>query len=425
MKSKTYFGEYSLSHWLNLILKRNIILPSYQRSFVWNHEDVEKLVNSFKTGQFIQPVTIARMKSVDGGINLILDGQQRLTSILLLALGYFPQKEKFKDVTLTAIDDDSSESDSMLSNEIIDWTFEILFKKDKTQNSLAEIKHRITSDDRYELLKFKNSDLLMKGSDLTEFLNKTFLGFSYIVPDSADKETEQYFFSTLFRNMNYLGKKLSPLESRKSLYYLNEKYKNYFEGRLTDGSEALGGLKIMDSSASKDIDFLRYLSTLSQYDETSTKASKIMVGYSSYSSRENYYADYVAYILKLEQDNRSDKFNKFSMSATFGDEEWEPRFARLKLTIENLKKKMNLDPRNANSFRSWIDADYWLFGLIYWIVFKDKQIDLSIDWTPKINEEIKKKKKNPNDSYVKTPNMLGHLRNRIERSIELIKKYAL
>lgn len=425
MKSKTYFGEYSLSHWLNLIIRRNIVLPSYQRSFVWDHEDIEKLVDSFKTGQFIQPVTIARMKSLDGGLNLILDGQQRLTSILLLALGYFPQKDKFKDISLTASEDDSAESDSMVTNDIIDWTFELLFKKDSNQNSLVEIKNRISSDDRYESLRFKNSDLLMTGSNLDEFLNKTFLGFSYIVPESADKETEQYFFSTLFRNMNYLGKKLSPLESRKSLYYLNEKYKNYFEGRLADGSEALGGLKIMDSGASKDIDFLRYLSTLSQYDEKSTKSSKIMVGYSSYSSRENYYADYVAYILKLEQDDRADKFNKFSMSDTFGDNQWEPRYARLKQTIESLKDKMNLDTKNGSSFRSWIDADYWLFGLIYWIVFKDKQIDLSIDWSLKINAEIKKKRKNPNDSYAKTPNMLGHLRNRIQRSIELIQKYTL
>lgn len=425
MESKTYFGEYSLWHWLQLMLKRNIILPDYQRSFVWNHQDIERLIHSFKTGQFIQPVTIARINSIDNGINIILDGQQRLTSILLLALGYFPKKERFKEDMMSAIEDDSVEHDeTMVSNDIIDWTFERLLKKEIEQNSLLEIKHRIAIDDNYEILNFKNPDYLMSGEILKKFLENTFLGFSYIVPEEANKDIEQKFFSTLFRNMNYLGQKLSSLESRKSLYYLNEKYKNYFEGRLSDGSEALGGLKIMENVSPRKIDFVRYLSILSQYDER-TKAKKIMLGYSAYSSRENFYVDYVSHILGLEQEERTKKFDGFEMSTTFGEEGWEPRFARLKQTIEALKDKMNLDPKYPQAFRSWIDADYWLFGLIYWIVFKDKNIDTETNWTNKINSAIRDKKKNANDSYVKSPNMLGHLRDRIEQSLELIQKHTL
>ena len=46
MESKVYYGEYTLEHWMNLILKKNIILPDYQRLFVWDKEKTEKLIES-------------------------------------------------------------------------------------------------------------------------------------------------------------------------------------------------------------------------------------------------------------------------------------------------------------------------------------------------------------------------------------------
>ena len=35
MKNKVYYGEYSLKYWIELILKQNIILPEYQRTFLY------------------------------------------------------------------------------------------------------------------------------------------------------------------------------------------------------------------------------------------------------------------------------------------------------------------------------------------------------------------------------------------------------
>lgn len=40
------------------------------------------------------------------------------------------------------------------------------------------------------------------------------------------------FFSYLFRNMNYLGKKLSVIESRRSLYFMSDKFKDYLDMAL-------------------------------------------------------------------------------------------------------------------------------------------------------------------------------------------------
>ena len=98
IKSRTYYGEYTLKHWINLLLKKNIILPDYQRSFVWDERDLKRLIKSIKEGQFIQPVTIALYKENEDSKNLLLDGQQRLTSVLLSFIGYFPNKSKFDEV---------------------------------------------------------------------------------------------------------------------------------------------------------------------------------------------------------------------------------------------------------------------------------------------------------------------------------------
>lgn len=77
-----------------------------------------------------------------------------------------------------------------------------------------------------------------------------------------------------------------------------------------------------------------------------------------------------------------------------------------------------------------IDADYWLFGLIYIIIFKGKNI--SADKLDELQEKIKgrieakkyESEKN-NNSYSKSPNRLGNLRERLGESIDIYKKYAV
>lgn len=47
MNSRTYYGEYSLKHWLPLMLSGDIVLPDCQRSFVWEGPDMKRLIKSF------------------------------------------------------------------------------------------------------------------------------------------------------------------------------------------------------------------------------------------------------------------------------------------------------------------------------------------------------------------------------------------
>ena len=112
MNKKTFYGEYTLLHWIELILTKNIVLPEYQRSFVWKKEQVENFLKKLKNGTFVPPVIIG---SLDRGVhneNIILDGQQRLTSILLGYLGVYPKEDSFRmtDNPLYSSDSDAGDA---------------------------------------------------------------------------------------------------------------------------------------------------------------------------------------------------------------------------------------------------------------------------------------------------------------------------
>ena len=413
MDSRIYYGEYSLKHWIQMLLSKNIVLPEYQRSFVWEEKDVKRLIKSIQEGQFVQPVTIALYRTEESmsGQNYIIDGQQRLSSLLLAYLGFMPNKSKFDKPDKLASDEDdaSDETRDATSEGPIKWRFSELFNgRDDTVDGIIK---RLACDSRYSKLGITLPD---------DFFKKSFLGYSYIVPATADSNEIQRGFSQLFRDINFFGKKLSALESRRSLYYLNKALLPFFEGQVADQDDVLCGIRLFDKMQPIKIDFVRYLSILSQYKITHN-TEKVLLGYSASSSRESFYADYVSYLMGLEQEDREKKFDTFDFEKTFPNQCWQERYQRLKESIEKLKPLFRLNSHDA--FTSWIDADYWLFGLIYYIVFEDKVLkeDLTgIETT--IHAEIDTKK--GSEYYSKSPNRLGHLRERLGRSIIIVGDYV-
>lgn len=415
INKRVYYGEYTLKHWVELMLTKNVTLPKYQRHFVWEESDVRRLMDSLKSGQFVMPVTIAHYNDSVTSKNLILDGQQRLTSILLAYLERMPIKDKF-----IATEDDLAMGDDSKEEELgtpMEWTFKKMLGSKSQENMLPFVTERLRKDDRYCEMKID-----FEGKK-EEFYENTYLGFSFIIPENSNPTDTLNYFSTLFRHMNYFGKKLSALESRRSLYFMNLEYKDYFEGMLENGNDVLCGIRLLENKIPKKIDFVRYLSMLSQY-LFSQNENKVMVGYSAYSSRESYFADYVAYLANLEQDDRPHKFDGFKMAETFPKNEWKARFETVRAFIEKHKDKLGLDDK-ANAFTSWIDTDYWLFGLLYFVVFEGKKITKDSELIDKLKTEIKiKRNLSPDDDYSKNPNRLGNLRDRLKKSLEIYKKYA-
>lgn len=393
MRNRVYYGEYSLKHWIELILKKNIILPEYQRYFVWRENKVKTLIETFKNKLFVPPITIGAFKNAGTEQNLILDGQQRLTSILLAYLGLFPDEATFKkaEADFTNDNDDEDEDKVELDN-VFEWTFDKLTEKGKNKESiLANI-----IDGNYKIIDF--------GID-NEFLKSTFLGFSYLVPYVSDERIQQKYYSSVFRNINIQGQALLPQESRASLYYLDENLAQFFD------PDFCKDIKIKNSGNETKLDFVRYLSLLSQYHKDSNPG-RIARGYKPI--MEKYYEKFIYSV--AEEDSDTHTFARFSV--VFPDKNYVVRYEKLKQSIVSLGI-------NNHQFISIIDLDIFFFGLIYVIAFRNKEID-----TTKINElKIKLERKIEqlkNDlSHKRAPGALKYLRLRIESSIAIYNRFTI
>jgi hypothetical protein BACCOPRO_01637 len=375
--SKNFYGEYSLEQWIKLILTKEIILPDYQRAFVWSEEDVEELIISLKDGLFVPPITIG---NYDGKTNYILDGQQRLSAILIAYLGLFPKKDMFKfsmsEYQGTANDDIAEEDEDIMP---LEWQFNYFTKAGQDKQSILE---KIEKD-KY---KTKNYDLDRN------FWKDSYIGFSLIIPISNEMEEQQKLYSSVFRNINIKGKSLTQLESRKSLYFLKEDFDKWFSPQFANN------ITINNSP----IDFVRYLALLSQYKKnksTDTLAqnykTKMETYYESYILAEVYKQDRTMFTPLLSNDNKD-------------------RYDRLEAFL-----KADGFPKG---FTSIIDADVYLFGAIYFIIVKNRNVSTTENLLSQINEQIVSFKKEPKHS--KSPSAILALRTRIQKSIEIYKGYV-
>jgi len=389
MDNRVYYGQYSLKHWLDLILKQNIILPAYQRFFVWDEEKVRTLIKAFKNKQFVPPITIGAFNINNATQNLILDGQQRLTTILLAYLGLFPDKDLFKGIVdrLANENDDDIDNDGQFDNILL-WNFKNLTEKG---NNKAAILERITPGN-YKVIDFAIDE---------SFLKKTFLGFSYLVPQNDDQHVQQKYYSSVFRSINIAGQRLFPQESRASLYFLKDGLRDFFDPAF------MKRITIKNYSTESTVDFLRFLALLSQYYKDEN-ANQVAAGFKS--RMEDYYEEY---IYSVAGEELSNKFKPFA--EVFPDDNFQPRFERLAQTIIEL----NI----PTQFTSIIEMDTYLFGLIYAIIFENRSIDIPrrAELVADIDAKIAEFKSV--DAHKKAPSALKYLRNRITSSIEIYNNY--
>lgn len=377
--SRNFYGEYSLEQWIKLILTKEIILPDYQRAFVWSEEDVEELIISLKDGLFVPPITIG---NYDGKTNYILDGQQRLSAILIAYLGLFPKKDMFK-LSMLEYQDTANDNDDIAEEDEdimpLEWQFNYFTKAGQDKQSILE---KIEKD-KY---KTKNYDLDRN------FWKDSYIGFSLIIPISNEMEEQQKLYSSVFRNINIKGKSLTQLESRKSLYFLKEGFDKWFSPQFANGV----------TINSSPIDFVRYLSLLSQYKkngETGRLAqnykTKMETYYESYILAEVYKQDRTMFTPLLSNDNkdRYDRLEEFLKADCFSE-----------------------------GFTSIIDADVYLFGAIYYTIVRNKKVSITEVLQSEIQEKIQEFK--GDRLHYKSPAALKYLRSRIQSSIDIYRRYA-
>ena len=392
MGNRVYYGEYSLKHWLELMLKKNIVLPEYQRYFVWDENRVKTLIETFKRNQFVPPITIGAYTI--GGVvqNLIIDGQQRLTSLLLACLKIFPDKAKYAKL----IDSFANENDDIVENEdvgydnVLEWRFSTLTEKGST---IEDIRQNI-KEGNYKQLEMELTE---------EFLKTHYLGFCYLVPDTTTNNSQKKFYSSVFRNINIQGEPLQPVESRQSLYFLDETLKGFFEPDF--GKEVL--LDAKQYGGVGRMDFVRYMSLLTQYHITQRYSS---VAYGYRFKMEKYYEEY---IYSVVGETPSEKFGNFE--DIFPHKNYNAEINRLNTYIDQLGLK--------RIYSSIINMDMFFMGLIYYVVIQKKELNITDveDYKRQIQLKIDGYK---NDKYhSKNPAALKYLKMRMENSINFYRRY--
>ena len=140
MDKKVYYGEYTLKYWIELLLKKDLELPPYQRSFVWTEEQVKGFIKGIAEDGFVPPVTIGVCNFNGSNHNLILDGQQRLSSLLLAYFKAYPKKDAFRRGVddLDLADGAAEEEADEPAVEYINWSLRMLADKGPVEQDVRD-----------------------------------------------------------------------------------------------------------------------------------------------------------------------------------------------------------------------------------------------------------------------------------------------
>ena len=91
----TYYGaDYPIDSLINRLRDGSISVPQFQRGYIWDHEQASKFIESILLGLPIPNIFLA--KDNKRGNLIIIDGQQRLKSLLYFYDGQFPDGKEFK-----------------------------------------------------------------------------------------------------------------------------------------------------------------------------------------------------------------------------------------------------------------------------------------------------------------------------------------
>ncbi|WP_300900158.1 DUF262 domain-containing protein, partial [Helicobacter rodentium] len=337
-KHITYMGAYSLKTWIRKILEKEIELPPYQRDFEWELKNGEDLKESLEKGYYIPPITLAKYN----GITYLLDGQQRLTSIICLYLGVWPKNEI----------DIQDEDEEKFSSK---FTFKILqdLKSDDVKNLLKK------PDDFQEILG-KKAEYLEKQELKIKDIESIFLPYCSIVPNFNKKENkeEKDFFAETFRRINTSGKALTDRELRRTTFWLYESIeKDIYTKGIKEFEEELKKIKTFQDNN----DFLAYLAIICDFEK---RYDGTMRGYDRVKKFDRYIVDFLLCCGKEEYNNIWTRENIEYIKNN------QERFEEGKIYFLDFFNKKSKSKENNITYQ-----DMYLFSFAYYIYFTEEEIN--------------------------------------------------
>lgn len=208
----------------------------------------------------------------------------------------------------------------------------------------------------------------------------------------------------MFRDINVQGVQLIDIESRRSLYFLNEKFEGFFEPAF------MSDYYVNRVGEKQRLDFTRYLCLLSAFKKLND-VNKVARGFSGKKIEE-----YIEmYIYSVVGNDNEDIFGSFSV--IFRDGDFAGDIQRLKDTLDDL----NL----PTEYPSIINMDMYFFGLIYHVLLCHHQID--VFRRRQLRDRIERKIAELKDigNHVQTPAQFQYMRMRLIRSIDIYESFVL
>lgn len=413
----TCYGEYSLESWVKMILNGSLTLPEFQRGLAWSVEKGAQLVLILLGHGFVPPIVIGTSTNEVGHqVNYVLDGQQRLTSLLLFFLGYWPQDcRKGSSLDGVAVESDDVATIEGDDSEAVggEWTFAKIQEEYNKVGSIEDLRKKLATDQNYVAI-----EKILKASKYEEFRQKlpdleglsekfcsAYLGFSFIKGMTGNRENEMAAYSQIFRSINSTSTPLTPMESREALNWLNPEVKELlsppFAKKIRLGVQRL--------------DWVRDLALCSQAAQLGKqqKPSKINMNMlaKGYSGKLESYIE--QYVRKMSDKIPSADFLPFE--SAFVD--------RLPAFFEDMEYVLgNFQEGDGYNFKSYLVADIYFFGLIYWEIFNGKRINVS-----RVNSLVIELEncidKNKNQLAYNKNNKLTFLRVRMEKSLLIYSKF--
>jgi len=372
----TFMGSYTANRWIEMILSGEIELPEYQRSFSWDWEENGKLFyDTLRNYGYIPPITIGQYNKK----LYLIDGQQRLTTLLCLKHKIWPIKEDSQKKTA-----DIEEEEEFFAK----FDFREIQEIIKTKNQNIDWKQELIGKKRVEDI----SSLKLETLNFDDI----HIPYNYITwAKGVSPKKQAEFYAKTFKTINTGGKALIRREIREAIYWfytgIKEKVNNKeFESKIKINNEPL--------------DFIEYLSLALSSQDYAFKGRRY--ARDNKDKLEQYIIDFIEYL------TQSDKHLGI----------WAKEMKECITPKNYMLFRKEFDKLDVTVFSSLIDADYYLLGLIYHVYNGSKIDDIKIDKLKfDLNSKIDETKSNKETSHVRQRNAKKYIQQRLETSKKIWK----
>lgn len=402
----TYMGSYSLNTWIKKILKGNIIIPDFQRNFAWDEEQIKNLASSINNGFFIPPIILGKMEDKI----YLLDGQQRLTSLLLIYL----KRSKPED----------------------NFNFSSFVKKIENEEEIkiSDLdKLRSAWDSKWpSATKKEERDLDLSPSSTDSLLYHSFIPYCLIC---SEGEKQKNFFAQLFCDINFLQRSLSNQDLFRAIAKLNHFNRDIlnfdlfieFEGIMNGnkGGDDEKQERTFLSPYGKEKDFIEHLALLVEYETNQDNSDFYPRRTEKKTQQEMLYVK--NFLLSFNDNEGSEipiKWSKKILENFILDEEKERRFKESMKIFFNFidsknkeRKEMSGDKRRNIAYQ-----DFYIFGFLYFVYFSKEDVKSLTFYLDKIDQSAEKYKEEmlKEKRYKNSPNKAEFLRKRLKNVREII-----